>query len=181
MKKTPKHHKLLLTTLVIAIFTVGYYSFNWQNNKTNKQPAPKTTISQLSSSNTPSAQKQSGSSASTQGTSKDNSGNSPTAITTPPNQWTQSQSGLITVQQPVSGSTISSNFLLNGLASVNQINYRLIDDQAGVISQGIINIVGGKFSANVEFKSFGKTGRLDVFSTDSNGKEINEVQIPINY
>jgi len=49
----------------------------------------------------------------------------------------------------------------------------------GVISQGIIQVVNGKFSATVNFPSHSNSGRLDVYSTDSNGKEINEVQLNV--
>jgi hypothetical protein len=61
------------------------------------------------------------------------------------------------------------------------VNYRLIDDQVGVISQGTIKVVAGNFSAAVNFKPYAKTGRLDVFTTDDNGKESNEVQVQVAF
>ena len=153
------------------------------SSRITKQPAPKATIKQLptqSSNNTQTIQPV-GSTSATQGTATDNAGKSPSAITTAPNQWVQSQSGAITLQQPIANATIATGFILNGLATVNPVSYTLIDNQSGVISQGVISVVGGKFSANVSFKSTGTTGRLDVYSSSPNGKEINQVQIPVNF
>ena len=112
-----------------------------------------------------------------QGNATDNMGQTSTPVTTSPSQWQQSQSGLLTVQQPIANATIATGFTLSGTANTDGIHYRLIDNNIGVISLGIISLVGGKFSATVNFKSSSSAGRLDVFNTDASGKEINEVQI----
>lgn len=176
-----KSHKwLFLVVLAVVVAGGVYYS---RTGLIDKQPFPKPTIKQLPAQPKPnSSQKQPTTSASAnQGTAKDNNGQSPTAITTPSNQWVQSQSGAITLQQPVSGAALASGFVLNGTASIKTCQYRLLDDKVGVISQGMISVVDGKFSATVSFKPYGSTGRLDVFSTDSGGREINEVQIPVKF
>jgi hypothetical protein len=114
-----------------------------------------------------------------QGTATDTKGQ--TQPSTQSSQWLVSESGNITVKQPLSGSTISPGESLIGSATVSRIQYRLIDDTVGVISQGFLSVVNGDFSGSMKFTSKGNTGRLDVFSTDVNGKEINEVQIPIKF
>lgn len=116
-----------------------------------------------------------------QGSATDNKGQTTSPVTTSPNQWQQSQSGLLTVQQPAVNATLVTGFTLSGTASVDGIHYRLSDDKVGVISQGTITLVDGKFSATINFKTSAKTGRLDVFNTDSLGKELNEVQIAVNF
>lgn len=68
-----------------------------------------------------------------------------------------------------------------GVATVDKVQYRLIDNTAGVISQGFINVVNGNFSAAITFKPYASTGRLDVYSLDANGREVNEVQVPVNF
>ncbi len=50
-----------------------------------------------------------------------------------------------------------------------------------VISTNSINVINGKFSAVVNFKPVSQSGRLDVYSTDPNGKEINLIEIPVNF
>ena len=117
-----------------------------------------------------------------QGTATDENGQVPsTGVPTDPSQWSTSTSGLITVKLPGSNSTIQSGTTLTGSSSVDQVQYRLTDDKVGVISQGSISVVNGNFTASINFMAHGNTGRLDVFSTDSTGKEYNEVQIPINF
>jgi hypothetical protein len=183
MIKLFKHHKFIsiVSLLIIALGAVYYFHIR-PANQIVRQPVPKATIKQLPTpTNTSTTSQPAGSTSAIQGTATDNAGQSPTPITSSQNQWTQSQSGVITLQQPIASSTIASGFVLNGLASVSSVSYTLIDNQSGVISQGVIKVVGGKFSATVGFKSTSTTGRLDVFSTDPNGKEINEVQIPVNF
>ena len=184
MIKLLKHHKLLFVAVLVVLALGAIYYFHIQtNNQVSKQPPPKATIKQLPAQSSTNGQtsQPAGSSTAIQGTATDNAGKSPSAINTSSNQWVQSQSGVITLQQPISNETVAPGFVLNGLASVNSVSYTLIDSQIGVISQGIISVVSGKFSATVGFKSTSTTGRLDVYSTDPNGKEINEVQIPVNF
>ncbi len=101
-------------------------------------------------------------------------------VTTPSSQWATSSSGLITLKQPTSGSTLKSGDLIAGSAKVTQVWYRLVDNQAGQIGQGPINISGGKFSANISFKASSSTGHLDIFSFQD-GKEANEISINLNF
>ena len=176
----------LLVVLAIIAGSFYYFAFYRPDHIIPRQPVPQAQIKHLpkpsGTTATNGAQQPGSSSTINQGTAKDNNGQSPTPITSNSNQWTQSQSGVLTVQQPIANSTLVSGFTLNGTANgISKCQYRLIDDKAGVISQGIMNVVDGKFSATVNFKSYGSTGRLDVFSMDSGGKEINEVQLPVKF
>lgn len=114
------------------------------------------------------------------GTAVDNKG-AISSVTTSSSSWAVSASGVITLKQPVSNDRIVSGVNLAGISTLNQVQYRLIDDGVGVISQGTISVVNGNFSANISFQAKSKTGRLDVFSSDSNGREINEVQVPVTF
>jgi hypothetical protein len=116
-----------------------------------------------------------------QGVPTDQNGQVPTDVPTDPSKWSTSASGVITVKLPGSGSTIQSGATLTGAATVGQVQYRLTDNQVGVISEGPVNVVGGNFTASMNFTTHGSSGRLDVFTTDVTGKESNEVQIPVNF
>ncbi len=112
------------------------------------------------------------------GTATDTNGQ---ATSTDPSKWVVSASGNITVKQPVANDSIKDGSVLSGSAKVGQVQYRLIDDKLGVISQGQLSVKNGNFSGQMHFQPAASTGRLDVFSYDSNGTEINEVQIAVRF
>ena len=97
------------------------------------------------------------------------------------NQWIVSKSGNITVKQPLANNLVKPGFVLSGSAKVQPVQFRLIDDKSGVISQGTLNVVSGNFSGTINFTATSSSGRLDVFSVDSQGVELNEVQIAVRY
>lgn len=109
----------------------------------------------------------------------DTNGQSGTATNS--SQWITSTSGNITVEQPIANATFASGDTLSGTAKVSSVNFRLIDNSVGVISEGSLNVVNGKFSGKINFTPHSSGGQLDVFSTDANGAEINEIQIAIKY
>jgi hypothetical protein len=121
--------------------------------------------------------------AANQGTATDKNGQVPSSgVSDDPSQWSTSDSRLITVKSPLRNSTFKSGDTVTGATSVaDQVQYRLVDNQAGVIGQGSINVVNGNFTASLNFTASGSSGSLDIFSTDQSGKESNEVQIPINF
>jgi hypothetical protein len=107
-------------------------------------------------------------------------------VSTPVNNnsslWTESQSGVITVKDPLQNATIASGASLVGSATASQVQYTLIDNDVGVISQGTVNVINGTFSASINFQSTATSGRLDVYTSDpTTGKEMNLVEIPVNF
>lgn len=117
-----------------------------------------------------------------QGGATDKNGQVPTTgVSTDPSKWSKSASGVITVKSPIVNSTLTSGGILTGAASVDEVQYRLIDDKVGVIAQGPISVVDGNFTASISFTTHSDTGRLDVFSTEANGREINSVQLLIKF
>ncbi|MEK7599580.1 MAG: Gmad2 immunoglobulin-like domain-containing protein [Patescibacteria group bacterium] len=171
--------RLFLGAVVVVLVGVGVYS--WVNrDPVPKQKTPVATIKKLPAATTNTGEKElSGAASNNQGTATPNQ--NPQAVTTKPNQWISSESGVIVVQQPIKDQTIKSGATLSGTASVGQIQYRLIDDSSGVISQGIIDVSNGKYSVALGFSPKGSSGRLDVFSISASGNEINEVQIAIKF
>jgi cytoskeletal protein RodZ len=147
-----------------AIVTAGNPSPAAQPNSSAGTPTPK----QNESSNT----RNIGGAADTGGTA---------SSTTNSSQWITSKSGVITVHQPLANSTVKSGDVLSGTAKVGTVNFRLIDNTVGVIAEGTLTVVNGKFSGTLSFATHSSSGRLDVYSTDSNGIEQNEIQIAVNY
>jgi hypothetical protein len=97
---------------------------------------PTNTIHQLTNkSATNNGQKQSSSSSTVnQGTSVDNNGVVSTPVNNNSSLWTESQSGVITVKDPLQNATIASGASLVGSATASQVQYTLIDNDVGVIS-----------------------------------------------
>ena len=113
----------------------------------------------------------------------DENGHAPTSgVSTDPSQWATSASRLITVKTPLSNTKIQSGSIVSGSTSIaDQVQYRLIDNKVGVISEGTVKVVNGNFAASINFTTTGSNGRLDVFNTDTVGKELNEVQLQVNF
>jgi hypothetical protein len=106
---------------------------------------------------------------------------SQTITNTPSNSWTSSSSGLITLQEPINNATINDGAILYGTSKLSQIGYTLIDNKVGVISQGSLNVVNGIFSGKMIFTPQATTGRLDVYSTNAQGVQSNEIEINVNF
>jgi hypothetical protein len=172
----------LVSAIIILVILAGLLYYFVFKNKPHVTTSLNPTISHLQASN-PSSNSESRSSSQSngvsQGTASDTHGQS--SVGTSASQWTQSQSGLITVKSPSYGSTIKSGDQLAGSAQENQVQFRLIDDQAGVIAQGFLSVVNGNFSGTLNFTSHGSTGRLDVFTTGPAGDEVNEAQVPVKF
>jgi hypothetical protein len=142
----------------------------------NPTPAPKNNVSK--GATTP-AKSPATTGGSTEGGAKDTNGTA--GASTDPGKWVVSQSGNITVKQPIANASLKSGGILSGSSKLDKVNFRLIDSNVGVIAQGTLSVVNGNFSGTLSFTPQGATGRLDVFSTDAEGVELNEVQISVRF
>ncbi len=113
-----------------------------------------------------------------QGTATDNQGG---ASATPESQWLVAKSGDITLKQPAANATLKDGAVISGSAKVSQVQYRLIDDQVGLLAQGSLKAVNGNFSGTLHFQPHSSGGRLDIFSYDASDAEINEIQVIVRY
>ena len=186
-KSSRKYRYMLLLPLVVIIVVVILEVTNTTHffHKAATVSAPAAPITKLPTTTSASSGNKNPATNSTvsQGAATDKNGQTPTSgVSTDPSQWSTSSSRLITVKAPIRGSTFQSGDTVTGATSVaSQVQYRLVDDQSGVIAQGSISVVNGNFTASLNFKASSSTGSLDIFSADQNGKETNEVQIPLNF
>ncbi len=182
MTKNKRVIAWILPLIVVAV-ALFWYFFIYKHSQPQKQSSFSPTIHQLPSnpsSNINSSKSLSAPSGTNQGSSTSNNINS-IQITTSPSQWTSSSSGVIVLQEPISNQSVSTGFFLVGKATVPKVFYTLLDNRVGVVSTDSINVINGKFSAVVNFKPTSSSGRLDVYSTDATGKEINLIEIPVNF
>ena len=191
-RENNKKYKVLFYLLgLIVIIIAGWGIINYtnvhksastpnnkSNNKTSirkKTPISSPNNSTKKSANTNSGQKVVGGVISTSG---QNSSNSSTAST---NSATSSSSGLITLIQPSSNSTISNGAIIYGTSKLSEVGYTLIDNRVGIISQGSLSVINGVFSGRMLFTPQSTTGRLDVYSTNAQGVQSNEIEINVNF
>lgn len=116
---------------------------------------------------------------SSQGGVTDNNGDTqaPPADTT----GTTSQSGAITVWQPVGQSLIGSGETIRGKATVPVVQFRVIDDEVGVIAQGELKVVDGVWSGIMRFNAVSGKGSIQVYSLNDQSVEENNISIPVTF
>ncbi|NBX98005.1 hypothetical protein EBQ81_04035 [bacterium] len=185
-KKNSSRKKLivLITFLAIGPAITGLYilKINDKNTKTSETTAKTTSTvpsaqenftsnSDRAAAPTP-TDKGSGGIADTQGQDATPSDNS---------DWTVSESGEITVYKPQKNSLLTKGAVLSGESRLSVVNYRLIDDISGMISQGQLGVVNGKFSGTISFNTNATGGRLDVYGATDSGNEFSNVEIPIRF
>jgi hypothetical protein len=178
-----KKFKLALAALIVIVVALGILEITGTTHIFHKPQvrAPSKPITTLPSKTAPAKNPSTPTSGVNQGTADDKNGQVPGGVSNNPSQWATSQSGLVTVKAPLANATFKPGDTITGSASSNPVQYRLIDDRVGVISQGTLNVVNGNFTASVNFKPYAGSGRLDVFNVVPNGREINEVQVPVNF
>jgi len=96
-------------------------------------------------------------------------------------QWVTSSNGEITVYGPAIDSLIISGASIIGESSLDQVNFRIIDSISGVLSQGSLQVVNGKFAGSLVFETNATKGRLDLYASKEDGSEYANVEIPILY
>lgn len=100
----------------------------------------------------------------------------------PSSQWVSSTSGDITLQQPSPNTTVQSGDTLSGLAKVSNVQFILSDNSVGLIAQGNLNVVNGKFSGTLQFTPHSSSGKLEVYYPNpANGAEEDIIEIDVNF
>jgi len=168
--------QIISIILVCVVLATGAYLWHRHSEK----PVAKTTSKQASAQSNftkGGGHESSTNTGVTQGSATDNKGD---ASATQGETGTSSASGEVTVVSPAKNGTLTSGDVVRGTATgASQVQYRLIDDNVGVIAQGGLGVVNGTFSGKLQFKAHASTGRLDVYTLNDQGQETNEVQLQI--
>jgi len=169
-----KNKKLYFIIIIFAlILCTGYFSFVFIRN----QSIP-TSSSEYSSGGD---RTQSSSNSSSQGGATDLGGALPkdAGSSAPSSLGTSSSSGEIFLNMPISGATIKSGSAIAGTSYLGSIQYRLVDSSIGVLAQGDLNVVDGRFSGILHFTPQSTKGELVIFSYDPSGSETNSIRIQL--
>jgi len=176
MSRITKRNLSIVIALVV-ILGVGVYL--WRQHMA-KPPAQTTSKSKTAQYNYTGATTHQSNATSTpnQGGAVDNHGDK---SATSAESGIASASGLITVVSPGGSASLASGDMLRGTAdkSITTIQYRVIDDEVGVIAQGSLQVVNSTYSGTLHFEAHGATGRVDVYSYNDQSQEVNEIQLPV--
>jgi hypothetical protein len=110
----------------------------------------------------------------------DNNGSSPT--TTPSSSWSKSADGSsIVVYTPAANGLLTSGDSVSGTSTQPSVSFRLVDNLSGVIAEGKLTVVNGKFSGTFSFSTKATGGQVDIFNQAADGTESNNVAIPVRF
>lgn len=111
---------------------------------------------------------------------------SPSATTSPvssvPKAEQQVASNII-IDAPVVNSTVTGGSKLEGSTpqGISKVLYRLQSDDRGLIGQGELNVVGGRFSGSLVATGVSDSGYIEVFILDTNGREQKHTKVVVQY
>jgi len=183
-KKNNRNKKILLALTAAAVLAVGSYFLYLRMTKKSD-----TNIGDKTTSTAPSAQENfTNGSDRPIATTPENRGDATIAdnqgqqtVIPSKSQWTTSKTGEITVYTPAKDKILIKGDLISGESSLAVIYYRVIDDVSGMISQGQLAVVNGKFSGAISFTTTATNGRIDAYSATDSGKEFSNVELPIRF
>jgi hypothetical protein len=190
MTKKPMLIIFLIILVIVAILGVGvwrhYEKDNSSNNTSTRKEVKQVGIAKSLSNNNSGTQNTAVPAKTPNGTglqqSESTDTNGTTPATTSQNDWVTSVSGNITLEEPIADTTITSGTQVAGSAkSATTVDYRLSDNSIGVLTQGSLSVANGKFSGILYFTPKSNKGQLDVFTTNSMGVELDEIQIGVNF
>lgn len=92
-----------------------------------------------------------------------------------------SSTGEIKSYSPKANSLVKTGFTVSGESSLKKVSFRLIDSVSGVIANGELEVVNGKFSGTISYNTSAPEGRIDLFGTKSDLSEYSNVEIPIRF
>lgn len=184
-KKSKSNKKLLyivVSVILLAILAfVVYFQFYKDKNSNNSEEldAKTTSLAPTAQENFTDGDDREVGEARDRGEAKviDNQG----SIDNTPDEssWTSSSTGEITLYSPSDNQRLENGSLISGETTLSDVYFRIIDNVSGVISEGKLSVVSGKFSGNVSFSTSATEGRLDVYSTRSDGAEFSNIEIPV--
>jgi hypothetical protein len=180
-KKNRSHAKLVIICLiaVVAIILVGSWLYSVRKTSNN---VSKPTVTGTPSKPTPHTTAPSTNNGTTNSGGVTDTNGQTTGSIPPSSEWTTSSNGDITLQQPTQNQNLSSGDAISGLANVSQVSFILKDSTVGVIAQGTLNVVNGKFAGNLTFTSHSNSGTLELYyANPADGAEEDIINVNVDF
>jgi hypothetical protein len=176
VNRSSKKLPLILLCALVVIAALAYWLWPSRESQTTAQP-PHSTSKVTPPKGVPAVVGNTGQ----QGGAVDLKGQ-PSSSLPPSSQWTSSPSGNITIQQPISGQTLHTGDTISGTAKVDTVAFILKDNAVGVIANGTLSVVNGKFAGSLGFTAHSGSGILEVYYPDpSTGAEKDLIKVNVNY
>lgn len=191
MAKSVKKHSLKKTLAAAAIavilavgiyFLVAHYDKKSNNLYTPTASSSSSTPKKITATTSQPTPLQSQTSSNlVAGGVKDENGQSVSNLP-PSSDWASSTNGQITLQEPNNVSALSSGDTITGTANVSQVSFILTDNSVGLIDQGNLSVVNGRFTGRLAFTDHSSSGKLEVYYPNpANGAEEDVVEIDVNF
>lgn len=177
-----KNKKVLVVIIAVVILSLGVVTFMVVFNKTNSAaPTAKNLPTAQSNFNSGTVKRQPANTPDSVASATDNNG-SATMTTPPSSQWTTSKDGSsIVIYSPSPNTVVSSGDTVYGTAKTTTVSYELEDNVSGVTTQGVANVVNGKFSIKFTFTTKATSGKINIFNQDAEGVIKNIVTVPVSF
>lgn len=102
--------------------------------------------------------------------------------TPPSSRWSKSADGSsIVVYTPAANNLLSNGDTLSGTSTQPSVSFRLVDNVSGVIAEGKLTVVNGKFSGTFNFSTKATQGQVEIFNQAPDGTESNNVAVPVRF
>jgi hypothetical protein len=179
-KNNRKLKKIIWVAILVAVIVAVALCIHFRSDN-KKNVATTRTVVGTPSTPTPHSSVPSTSNGTTQGGVVDNNGTTSSSVP-PASEWTSSNNGDITLQQPVTNQVVASGATLSGTAKVPTVQFILKDSSVGLIAQGSLNVVDSRFAGTLQFTPHAKTGNLEVyFANPQTGAEEDIININVNF
>lgn len=186
-KNNTKVKIILLSIAVLAIVVVAYAAYNsslWPFTVAKEQSEAGTDKNDSSSISTKAedhiknggSSGQDASSASSGGVSDTGGKN-----VTKQSGGVSSASGNITLYTPTANQKITNTVAVSGASKLSKVYYRINDTVRGMIDSGQLSVNDGYFSGNLSVSTTAKTGTFEVYSFNSQGREVDNISIEVRY
>lgn len=173
LKKPSRKKPILVGLLIVGLLAVlavgGWYGYKYLKARSVKDPAgakiQKTNIEDVAAE------------------VNDNQTPTPSVIQTPPGQTPAAESSTaITITSPAAGARNSGGTKLEGTApNVRTVNYRIQSDDRGLIGQGELAVINGRYSGSVAVNGASGSGFIEVFVFDTEGREQKHSKVEVNF
>jgi len=168
-----------MVLVVLAVAAVGGALYVKSGEKVSSQPSANYNPQTKTTTNGTAGG--SGGIVSTPASTATNTQSAPAASAAQP---TSSASGVITINTPTAGATISNGTTVSGTASgLSQVQYRIKDTVRGVIASGQLPVTNGSFSGTIQgLEPSSSSGTLEVYDyKNGNGPEENDAEINVSF
>ena len=174
--RTSRLKWLLVAVVMLVVLGVGgFFGYRWYMDSKAQDPVSEQNQQESTQDDTVSVRDD-----------QTDASTSTTPSTSPPSsvpiQEQQVATGIV-ISSPKTDSTVTNGTKLEGTAPTNyaSVSYRIQSDERGMVGQGELKIVNGKFSGTIGSGGATGAGLIEVFVIDANGREQKHTKVAVRF